>query len=383
MPLFNLAFRPFFIYASIYAVISIFTWLAVYINIFSLSNNYISNFQWHAHEMIYGYSVAVIAGFIMTAIRTWTGVQTIYGLKLLAFSSLWIVARILFFLNFTLWAAFFDLLFLLILIICATLPIVKAKKWQQLAIVSKIFFFFIGNLLFYLGVFGIVKNGIHLGIYGGVYLIIGLILTIARRVLPFFIELGVENKVTLYNSKFIDIASLIFFILFFIFELGQFNNKISAYIAILLFIINGIRLCYWYNHGIWKRPLLWSLYFGMWFICLGFLLYFLAVFYDISKFVVIHAFTYGGIGLMTLSMMARISLGHTGRNVHKPPKAITIAFVFLILGFLFRVLFPMITNSYYLYWIIISQIFWIGAFLIFIYLYSPILVKNRVDNKFG
>jgi uncharacterized protein involved in response to NO len=98
---------------------------------------------------------------------------------------------------------------------------------------------------------------------------------------------------------------------------------------------------------------------------------------------VIHAFSYGGIGLMTLSMMARVSLGHTGRNVQEPPRAMTLAFGAMMVGTVVRVFLPLIDPAHYPIWIGLSQLLWIIAFSIFIILYAPILIKPRIDGQFG
>ena len=104
-------------------------------------------------------------------------------------------------------------------------------------------------------------------------------------------------------------------------------------------------------------------------------------FLSISKFVAIHAFAFGGVGIITLSMMARVSLGHTGRSIKTPSKLIKNALFLLTLGAIVRVIFPLVNTNHYLIWIFISQIFWITAFLLFTIVYIPILTKERIDGK--
>lgn len=373
---FELGFRPFFLCAGVFAVLSIFVWLLAYTAQIQLPSSLILSYQWHAHEMIYGYSVAVIAGFLLTATKNWTGIQTLHGTPLLFLMCLWISARLAIFAGEILIASALDSLFTLWLLQAIVTPIVKAKQWTQLAIVVKLLLLFITNLLFYLGALGIVENGVHWGIYGGLYLVIGLILMMARRVVPFFIERGVGYPVTLKNSKILDLSSLALFLVFFILVLAQTTEMLTAYTALALFIINAARLIGWHTMGIWKKPLLWSLYLAIWFICIGFLLYALTYFTGISKYLAIHAFSYAGIGTITIGMMSRVALGHSGRDVSNPPKAIGIAFAILILGAVVRVFFPLIAPVYYIHWITISQGLWILAFLIFSFVYLPILTKS-------
>lgn len=383
IPLFNLGFRPFFLFAGLYAVLSVLFWSIIYSTEFKLPSSSISVLNWHSHEMIYGYSLAVIAGFLLTASRNWTGIQTIHGTPLLLLTCIWIIARIFFNLGVIVAACISDLLFMFFLLVTITYPILKAGQWKNMVVVSILLLLFICNLFFYLGALGIAGNGIYLGIYGGLYLVVALILIIGRRVMPFFIERGVEYPVKLYNHRILDLTSLILIILFVVFDLTNYSQILSAYIAFFLFIINAARLIGWHTYGIWQRPLLWSLYLGMWFICLGFLLYSLGYLAGISKFIAIHAFSYGGIGCVTLAMMSRVALGHTGRDIRKPPYAIGLAFAILLSGAVTRVIFPLISPSYYDVWIFCSQVLWMIAFLLYTYLYFPMLVRERIDGEFG
>jgi len=346
LDLFNLGFRPFFLGAAIFSVITITLWSAVYDFQLSVPINNISIFQWHAHEMIYGYSMAVIAGFLLTAVRNWTGVQTLHGTALLILFCLWVIARILFLFGtqYIFVAAFFDITFALYLGFALAYPIIQVKQWRQLAILSKIILLTIGNICFYIGFFGYLDNGVYLGIYGGLYIIIGLIMTLGRRVIPMFIERGVEYEVTLANSRWIDISNIILILIFFISELFLNNHILTAAMAFGLFITNTIRLYAWHTPGVWKAPLLWSLFISLVFIDIGFLLFAIAYFTNVSKFIAIHALAFGGIGIVTLSMMSRVSLGHTGRNINAPSNLIKYALMSLSGGAIVRVVFSV--NKY-------------------------------------
>jgi uncharacterized protein involved in response to NO len=383
--LFNLGFRPFFLGAIIFAILSMSLWMAIYIFRSEISIRTISAFQWHAHEMIYGYSLAVIAGFLLTAIKNWTGIQTAHGIPLMVLFSFWCMARILFLFGteFIYFAGIFDLLFILFLILTIASPIIQTRNWKQLGIVTKVMLLGTGNLFFYLGILGYVENGVYWSIYGGLYLVIALILTMGRRVIPSFIERGVDYQVRLFNSKWIDISNLLFFSAFFIFELFLTHQSISAYIAAGLFIINLARLIGWHTMGIWKKPLLWSLYLSLVFIDVGFLLFTLSAIFGLSPFLAIHAFAVGGIGFMTMGMMARVSLGHTGRNIHNPPRLVILSLIALLLSVLSRVGLPLLDMNFYSIWIGISQVLWILAFLSFMVAYAPILIRSRMDGQFG
>lgn len=383
--LLNLGFRPFFLGSILYSIIVMLIWFGIIAFDLTLPMTSLSIYQWHAHEMIYGYALAVIAGFLLTAVKNWTGIQTAHGLPLAVIFCLWLIARLLFlfgtqFINI---AAIFDMLFIVAVIIAAASPVIQAKNWKQLGILSKLVLLGIFNSLFYLGYAGILEQGLSWGIYGGLYLVIGLILTLGGRVIPFFTERGVGYEVKLYNPKWITILGLLLFLVFFISELFLHNENITGIASVGLFIIYSIRLVGWYTAGIWKKPLLWSLHISMLFINVGFLLFALSIYAGISKFIAIHAFAYGGIGMVTVAMMARVALGHTGRNINEPPKPVKYILFLLLAGAIIRTLFLIILPEFYLVWIISSQLLWIFAFFLFAISYTPIFIRPRLDGQFG
>lgn len=384
LPLFQLGFRPFFLGASFFSIVSIGLWMAIYVFHLAVPMEHLSPFQWHAHEMIYGYTFAVIAGFLLTAVKNWTGIQTIYGIPLAILFSFWVSARVLFLLGtrFLYLASFFDLLFGLFLLIAISYPILKSKQYKQMGILSKILLLTAGNCCFYLGYFGYIEAGISISIYSSLYLVIALVLTLGRRLIPFFVERG-DYPVKLFNSKWIDISILLLFVTFFVSELFLQNLYLSSYTTLALCVLNTIRLSGWYTRGIWKTPLLWSLFAAFAFINFGFLLFALHGFLEVPKLFAIHALSFGGIGIITMGMMARVSTGHTGRNIKNPPRILKYCLLLLCVGVVFRIILPLFSMNYYITWIAISQVLWCLSFLLFIITYVPILVKARVDGAFG
>ncbi|HEU4708851.1 MAG TPA: NnrS family protein, partial [Methylophilaceae bacterium] len=139
----------------------------------------------------------------------------------------------------------------------------------------------------------------------------------------------------------------------------------------------------WHTPGIWKKPLLWSLYVSLLFIDLGFLLFALNAVIGVPRLLAVHAFAVGGVGLITLAMMSRVSLGHTGREIGQPPLTASIALGILILAAVFRVIVPIFAIQQYPLWIAISQGLWILAFALFTLRYLPILIAPRVDGRPG
>jgi len=380
----HLGFRPFFIGASGFAVLSMLIWMAMYVFGWNVQFKYFSTMTWHAHEMIFGYTLAVAAGFLLTAIKNWTNLQTINGYRLLLLFLLWLLARCLPFLEGGgILTAIIDNLFIVSFIIAVALPLVKAKHWKSLAFVLILLLLLISNIVFYLGVFGVVPNGVHYGLYLGLYLILGLIFIMGRRVMPFFIERGVDETVQVKNWNWIDKSHCPIFWLFVITDLIVPYSYFTAGLAGLVGLLHAVRLFGWYTKGIWKKPLLWILYLGSAFIVLGFVLKALSIFAGISVFLSVHAFTFGAVGLITIGMMARVSLGHTGREVFNPPKSVFWIFALLVCGAIIRVIFPLINSTFYIHWMGLSQILWIVGFAWFFLIYFPMLIYPRTDGRYG
>ncbi|NOQ94019.1 MAG: NnrS family protein [Methylophaga sp.] len=385
--LFELGFRPFFLFASLFSIIATSIWMAAYTFGVSLPiSSYTSPIAWHGHEMVFGYTIAIIAGFLLTAVKNWTGVQTIKGWPLASLVLIWILARTFPLLGLPLlfeWAALLDLLFLLGLILAVLYPIVKVKQWRQLVIVSILVLVFAADLLYYLGVLHIVDQGISWGLFSGVYLIMALIFILTRRVMPFFIERGVGYQVQLKNWSFIDASSLLFLAALWIVDVFLKQALLTALFSLVLVVLHGTRLWGWYTKGIWNKPLLWVLFLGYSMFVLGFALKAINFFNLYPTSIPLHAFTYGGIGLMTLGMISRISLGHTGRNINEPPKALTWVFLTLFVGAITRVIMPILLPSAYLHIIGLAQVLWIIAFSIFLYHYLMIFIRPRADGQAG
>ena len=150
-----------------------------------------------------------------------------------------------------------------------------------------------------------------------------------------------------------------------------------------LFVLHGLRLVLWHTSQLWRKPLLWSLYLAYAWLSLGFLLKGLSFFTSIAAPLALHAFAYGGIGLITVAMMARVTLGHTGRDVFHPPAVVNVMFVLLVLGSVIRVFLPLLMPMEYRLWILLSGGVWALAFLLFLLWFSPLWIIPRVDGPYG
>lgn len=385
-PLLRLAFRPFFLGAGLFAVLSVLIWMLIYVFDVEISLSGMSPRTWHAHEMIFGYAMAVIAGFLLTAIKNWTGQQTLRGTGLAVLFALWLLARVIPLSGLAVpvgLLAVIDLLFMLFLVVASALPVLKVKQYKQLGIVSKLVLLLLSNALFYLGVAGIIEEGVQWGLYSGIYMIIALIFVMGRRVIPFFIENGIDGKVEIKNRLWVDISSLVLLLILWIIDVFTAMDVAVSIVAALLVVLHVIRMIGWYTGQIWYKPLLWVLYIAYGLLVAGFALKAVEHWFGLPVSLSVHAFAYGGIGVMTIGMMSRVILGHTGRNVFEPPPVLFWCFILLICGVVVRVVFPLFSMSFYAYWIGISQLLWIVSFMIFLVIFAPMLVTPRVDGRDG
>lgn len=382
-PLFAMGFRAFFALAGLSALALIALWN-------SMSNgslhidNYFSGSMWHAHEMLLGYTTAVIAGFLLTAVRNWTGLQTANPDQLASLSFLWIYGRVLPFYSELLpdvLIAAVDFSFLPALAYFVSKPILKTANYQNLIFSGLLLVLAVGNGLVHAEVLGVSSSSAWLGLTLVVTVVVLMILVVAGRVFPFFTERGLSGVICIRNPG-LDIAAVLASLAVFALLMLNVSGVLLALAAGVAIVVNVLRVAAWYNPRIWYVPLLWVLYLGYAWLILGFGLVALAAFAVIPQSLALHAFTVGGIGILTLGMMARVALGHTGRAL-KASNVIVLAFVLINVATLFRVLFPALLPAWYGGLVMVSTYCWLAAFSLFAFYYAPILTSPRVDGQAG
>ncbi len=390
--LFEFAFRPFFLFAGIFSVIHLLLWVFVWLGKITPqlaigAGGGMTPFLWHAHEMVFGYGYAVIIGFLLTAVTNWTGQKTLIHKPLMLMVAMWTVARIGFMFGgqgFII-TAITDSLLSIWFIYEFTRPVIIGKNNRQWGFVGKLVLFVVANALFYAGLFGLIGNGQHYGVYLGLYLVLAIVMVMGRRVIPFFTKRGLFLKHDIPNPKWLDNSSLVLFTAFTIWDtfFPYQHTDILAWVSLVLFFLYSIRLVNWYQKGLFKVPLIWVLWLSNAILYSGFLIKALSLWGLCNPYLAIHAFTLGGIGLMTVGMMARVSLGHSGRNIHQPHRLVPIAFILMILSAIVRVLLPIALPSLYKIWIMTSVTLWVLSMLLFLIIYAPILIRPRADGKPG
>ncbi|MEI6744893.1 MAG: NnrS family protein [Methylococcaceae bacterium] len=379
-PLFSLGFRTFFLLAGFAALALLIIWQAITQGSISHSAYFTSTY-WHAHEMLLGYTVAVISGFLLTAVSNWTGKITLQGEALFGLSLLWLYGRILPFYAGSLpdaLIALVDFAFLPVLIYVVANTLIRTKNYKNLLFVGLLTLLMLGNGLIHAQMLAICQNSAAIGIQIVIATIVLMILVIAGRVFPFFTEKGLKGILIPRNSL-LDALAIGSAALLFTLQLVGISGTFLALTALITAILNGWRLASWFVFRIWFVPLLWVLYLGYGWLILGFIFTAFAEWKMILPSLALHAFTVGGIGVLTLGMMARVSLGHTGRTM-KASNAITIAFVFMNVATLFRVILPAIIVSWSSVLIYISTLAWLAAFALFIFVYAPMLLGRGIER---
>lgn len=237
------------------------------------------------------------------------------------------------------------------------------------------------NFFVHAEILGIVPNLARKGIFLGMNLIILLIVIMGGRVIPFFTERALPGFAVKCWS-ILEWLSPLSVLIFLLTELFLTDSIWSASFAALAACANGIRLAGWYTHRYWRVPLLWVLHLGYGWIVVGFFLKTGAGLGLVPPQFTIHAFTIGAIGVLTIGMMARVSLGHTGRPLIVGP-GVASAFGLLNLAALARGLLPIFFPLWFLQLMITSGALWIAAFVIFVIIYTPILAQPRIDGRPG
>jgi uncharacterized protein involved in response to NO len=333
-PFLEAGFRPFFFAATLGGIALIVFWGFEYGFSGAMPPTGLHPVVWHGHEMLVGYAAAVVAGFLLTAVTNWTGRPTLVGPGLGALAAVWLAARLALFVpGRGHWIAFaLESLFFLGLGIALFRPVIAARRWGDMEVLAKVPTLWAAGLLIHLGAAGILDAGIRWGLYTALYTVVGLIMVIGRRVIPFFIERGTGGKLTWRPPRWQELVGLVVFLAFWILDAFTQQKALVALTAAALLVIHGVRLYAWHHPALWSRPMVWVLYLGYAWIVAAFALKAAGWWWPQADALALHAFGYGGIGLLTAGMMVRVTLGHTGRNPNAPPRGVVWIFLPLALG---------------------------------------------------
>lgn len=379
--LLSYGYRPFFLFASIWAVFSIIAWVMTFTGHETLAIA-IDPFSWHAHSFLFGYLWAVIAGFLMTAVPNWTGRLPIVGWPLATLVALWLIGRIAMTFSYYLPSGVTivcDLLFPLAFTFAIGREIIMGKNWRNLKILILLVMLFCANCLFDGEAFSQVYAADSYGARWALAIAVFLIAIIGGRIIPSFtrnwmVKQSITNLPAPHDK--IDQAIMIFTAICLFFWIILPDAIFTAIIGGICGLANFYRLIRWHGWLTKKEPLVWVLHLGFLFIPLGFIALTLSTF-DIlhgGRAPVQHLWMAGGIGLMTIAVMTRASLGHAGRplTVSWP---VVLVYCSLFCSVVLRVIAGIADND--LTMLHISGTLWILAFFGFVVLYWNILTKPR------
>lgn len=384
LPLWRLSFRPFFLLGSLLALCAVPLWVAV---LHSSELQWMPTggwLSWHQHELVFGFSGAIIVGFLLTAVKTWTSQPGFTGLPLVLLTLLWLAGRAGWWLPVPLWLlAALNLLFFLLaaLIMARTVWAVRQRHNYPTAAL----------LLLLMGAEALYFYGLHTvdylrqlqGVHAALWLVAAIITLIGGRVIPFFTQRGLGLEQGTEPWPWLDNTLLAGSVLVAVYSAAGIAVAPHAWLGgvfALLGLGHAVRLLRWFNPRIAALPLLWSLHLAyLWLVvaCVLMALWHLGLLASLT--LAVHALTVGSIGGMILAMLARVTLGHTGRPLVLP-KGFVVALVLINLAALTRVVG---VNVAYLPALGLAGLCWSLAFAQYLWVYGPMLVRPRIDGKPG
>ena len=389
---FSYGFRPFFLFACSYAAIAMAAWIA-WIGIYALDAE-VSSITiampphiWHAHEMIYGYAMAVIAGFFLTAVPSWTDTRPVQGTALQVLVSIWILGRI------AIWSSAFLPVWLVALLDLAFIPALSSllitafsKRWSKrnLIFLPILTLLFAGNVLVHAEQIGWLEDTIQLGHQLALDSILLLIIIIGGRIIPAFTTNTLRNSgrasdkdslpVSHTPVEALSIGSMAALLIANAFDAP--SDWIGG-IALVAAAIHTVRLSGWSGHKTLRWPIMWILHLGYAWLILGLVLIGAAAFSNsISHITALHALTVGAVGSVTVGVLTRAGLGHTGRTITASPMIVA-SYIMISLAAALRILTPLVFAIYYDQAMLLSGFIWIGAFTLLTWTFYPILTSPR------
>jgi uncharacterized protein involved in response to NO len=380
--LLSYGFRPFFLLGAVYAGLAVLAWLPMFNGALELWSAF-GPIDWHVHEMLYGYLPAVVTGFLLTAIPNWTGRLPIQGMPLLALVAVWVAGRVAVTVSSEIgWlsAAIIDAAFLTLVVAATAREIIAGGNWRNLRVIALVTLLLVGNVAFHIEahVHGSAEYGARIGIAATVLLIV----LIGGRIIPSFTRnwLARENpgRLPVPFARF-DGAVIGFSAATLTLWTVQPFGRLSATALAVTAALNIMRLTRWAGDRTWRDRLVLILHVGYAFVPLGFLLASAAAVDIVMADASIHAWTVGAAGTMTLAVMTRASLGHTGHALvaSAATQAIYAAVVIAALARICSSLQPAWSGLL----LDITAIAWCTAFFGFAGLFGPLLVGKRRRAK--
>jgi uncharacterized protein involved in response to NO len=374
------AFRPMFLAAGSWAVIALALWLAMFFGYVQLPTRF-DPLAWHIHEMLFGFVMAAVAGFLLTAIPNWTGRLPVRGFRLAALAGLWLLGRLACLISADLpaWLAVLaDLAFPTALLAVAAREIIAGRNWRNLPMTAPLMLFIIADLLMHLESLGAaVPTG--LGWRLAVCAPIVLISVIGGRIIPSFTRnwLFKRKSPRLPSPQdMLDTAAVALLAAALILWAFLPAHHVTGALLIAAALLNAVRLGRWAGIASWPEPLLFILHIGYGWVAVGTALLGLSIFnIGVPVASAIHALTAGATAVMILAVMPRVTLGHTGRELTANRATIAV-FVLINAAAIIRVCASWHTEFMTIL-LLVAGACWIAAFGLFELVYGPMLLTRR------
>jgi len=385
IPILRLGFRPLFLVAAGFSIVALITWAGVLTQSWSFEP-YGGSYWWHAHEMLFGFVSTVVAGFLLTAVQSWTGVPGVKGARLLFLVLLWLSARILIFFNVgagSWWVGVVDLTFLPTAAFFLALSIVKVRQYRNLFFVPILLLMSLSNAYMHYGIYSADPEWLAIGSRAMVILVAALMCVLGGRVFPMFTANGTKTKKVMpwaWLEKF-SLFLMAVLVMIFIFMIPL-PRQVIAVVFLMAALAHLLRWARWRFWVTFKTPLVWSLHLAYFCIPLGLALFAFHFMGYLPTFSLpMHVITVGGMGGMILSMMSRVSLGHTGRAIQASPLDAA-AFVLIFLALIFRTVSAQ-WAAYSTESLLMAAALWCVAYGLFLIKYLPMLIRPRPDGRPG
>ena len=385
--LFGYGFRPFFLGAGLLAVLIIPWWAGSLAWGVPLGTAWPASL-WHGHEMLFGFIAAPIAGFLLTAVPSWTGERGFAGWPLATLSGLWVFGRLLV-ATAALWplalVAAVDLLFLPALAVLVLPPLLRARN-RNTPLLVVLAALWSTNVAFYFGLAGGDTTLARHALLIGIDIVLLLVTVIGGRIVPAFTSAALKQRGITASPRVsplltpLAVGAMLAVIASDLFALGSPTAGVIAFAAAA---IQAVRLAQWCGWRTLRMPIVWVLHVAYLWLPLGLALKGLALLGGVaSAAFYLHALTIGAAATMILAVMTRASLGHTGRPLIVTRPTVC-AYGLLTAATAVRVFGPASTTLPYRLDILIAASLWTAAFGLFLFVYAPILLAPRADGKPG
>ena len=377
--LWNLGFRPFYLLASSYAALVVLFWALQYAGAIPAARARTP--AWHGHEMLFGYTLAVVAGFLLTAVRNWTARPTPSGVPLMLMAALWVAGRVLVLTPWATAAAVVNAAFPVAVAIGIGIPIVQSRNQRNYFFVALMLLLGLAVLAFHLGSQGVLPWPQRASLQTGLDVILFILAVMGGRVIPMFTNNGVPG-VAATRHPVVEKLALGGVLLLLAADVLQWPIGIVGAIALVVAAVHAARLYLWQPWLTFGTPIVWVLHVAYAWIVVHLVLRGLAALGLPGELLAIHALTIGAIGGMTIGMMTRTARGHTGRPL-VADRFEVVCYVLVALAAAIRVFGGMLLPGAYVATVIVSALCWSVAFALYAVRYWPVLVRPRLDGKPG